>query len=249
VQTILAALPPRIDGTRVNIGFPTKESEISSLQAVVSRASEAAMESTRRNQRMNQFKQLAIAVHNYADVNKHLPPAAIFDKDGRPLLSWRVAILPYIEQSDLYKQFHLDEPWDSPHNRTLIEKMPALYADPDPKLASLAGEGETTYQVPVGPETIFHDKVGTTFRDITDGTSKTILIVEVEPLRAVVWTKPEDWDVDLQNPRRGVARSDRSNFAAAFADGHVEIISPDKIDDATLRAMLTRSGREVILQP
>ena len=76
--------------------------------------------------------------------NKHFPPAAICDKDGRPLLSWRVAILPYIDQEDLYKQFHLDEPWDSPHNRSLIEKMPGTYMDLGPKADQLNHEGKTT---------------------------------------------------------------------------------------------------------
>jgi hypothetical protein len=249
LQTILGAVTPRVDGTRVTIGFPTQEAEITALQNLVARASDAAMESSRRNQRFNRFKQLAIAMHNYHDVNKHFPPASICDEDGRPLLSWRVAILPYIDQSELYKQFRLDEPWDSPHNRALIERMPAEYADPDPKFAPLAREGKTTFQVPVSPETVFHDNDGTTIREIIDGTSKTVLVVEVEPLRAAVWTKPEDWEVDLRYPRRGVERTDRTNFAAAFADGHVQTIALDKIDDATLRAILTRSGREVIPQP
>jgi hypothetical protein len=64
----------------------------------------------------NQMKQLGLALHNYAAANGHLPPAVSRGPDGKPLLSWRVAILPYLEEEQLYKQFHQDEPWDSPHN-------------------------------------------------------------------------------------------------------------------------------------
>ncbi len=149
---------------------------------------------------------------------------------------------------ELYKQFHLDEPWDSPHNRPLVEKMPAVYADPDPKLTQLAGEGKTTFQVPVGPETIFYHNEGTTIREISDGTSKTIALVEVTPQRAVVWTKPEDWEVDLAHPRQGVERTDRDFFLAAWCDGSVQSV-PTSIDEKKLRALLTRAGGEVIDHP
>jgi hypothetical protein len=121
--------------------------------------------------------------------------------------------------------------------------MPAIYADPDPKLRQLAREGKTTYQVPVGPETAFHDHLGTAYRDVKDGTAHTILLVEVEPVRAAVWTKPADWEVDMQSPRGGVERTDRPFFTAGFADGHVTAIPVDA-DAAKLRAGLTRAGGE-----
>jgi hypothetical protein len=192
---------------------------------------------------------MTIAMLNYHDTQKHLPASAeIRNKVGKPLLSWRVAILPYLEESDLYKQFHLDEPWDSPHNRTLISKMPSVFADPDPKLKELTRAGKTTYQVPVAPETVFYSSEGTSYREITDGTSKTVLIVEVEPSRAVEWTKPQDWEVDMQNPLEGVARDDRKVFTAGFADGHVQAMAVDA-DPAKLRGLLTRSGQEVFDGP
>jgi hypothetical protein len=250
VEALVAALPPKIEGHRVTLEFPSQPAEVAALRSMASQASDAALESSRRAQRIRQFKQLALAMHNYHDVNKHFPAsAAICDDDGKPLLSWRVAVLPYLDQAELYKQFHLDEPWDSPHNRKLVESMPAIFADPDPKLRQLAREGKTTYQVPVGADTIFHTDRGTKFREIIDGTSKTILIVEVEPARAVVWTKPEDWAIDLQNPRQGLQRDDRPYFTAAFADGSVQIIDATQIDEPLLRALFTRAGREVIDRP
>jgi hypothetical protein len=248
-QRLVDSLPAKVEGTRAVVELPTDENQIAKLRSMLAEAIDKSMESSRRKQRMNQFKQLALAIHNYADVNKHLPPAAICDKNGQPLLSWRVAVLPFIEEGDLYSQFHLDEPWDSPHNRSLIARMPELFADPDPKLKQLAKSGKTTYQVPVGPETIFFNNEGGKFKEITDGTANTIMIVEVDPAHAVEWTKPADWEVDLENPRRGVGRADRSHFAAAFADGHVEIITPQRADDKLLRAQLTRAGGEPMDRP
>jgi hypothetical protein len=156
-----------------------------------------------------------------------------------------VAILPYLDQGELYKQFHLDEPWDSPHNRTLIEKMPGAYMDVRSTADQLNREGKTTFQVPVGSETSFHDKNGAPLRDVVDGTAQTIAVVEVEPRRAVVWTKPEDFEVDLSHPRNGLERSDRSHIASGFLDGHVLIIDLAKTSNAKLRAFFTRAGREV----
>jgi hypothetical protein len=248
LSTVIDYLAPRVDGTRVVVTLPADETQMAKLGGLVSEAGEAAMESAYRQQRMRQFKQLALAMHTYADKNKHLPPAAICDENGNPLLSWRVAILPHVEESKLYKQFHLDEPWDSPHNRELIDQMPEVYADPSPKNRGLAGDGKTTYVVPTGPGTVFDRPEGTTFKEITDGASKTVMIVEVPPERAVTWTKPDDWDVDLEHPLKGVERQDRDYITAAWCDGRGSLI-PTDIDPAKFRTILTRAGEEVVDWP
>src|SRR5207249_2796575 len=80
----------------------------------------------RRTVSQNNLKQIGLAMHNYHDTYRHFPPQALTDKNGKPLLSWRVAVLPFIEQDNLYRQFKLDEPWDSEHNRKLLERMPKL---------------------------------------------------------------------------------------------------------------------------
>jgi hypothetical protein len=247
-QLLVKTLPAKVEGKRVVIGMPTDEDRLANLRAMFSAAADASMESANHRERMDRFKQIALAMHNYYDVHKCLPPAAVRDKDGKPLLSWRVAILPYIEQNDLYKQFHLDEPWDSPHNRSLIEKMPGTYMDLGPKADQLNHDGKTTFQVPVGPQTVFYKNEGTKFSEITDGTSATILLVEVEPRRAVIWSKPEDWEADLEHPRRGVERNDRNQFVAAWCDGSVQYVSTD-VDEKKLRSRLTRAGRETVDWP
>jgi RNA polymerase sigma factor (sigma-70 family) len=82
-----------------------------------------------RARSMNNLKQILLAMHNYHDANGNMPHD-ITDKDGKPMLSWRVAILPYIEQDNLFKQFKLDEPWDSDHNKKLLALMPSTYRTP-----------------------------------------------------------------------------------------------------------------------
>ena len=98
------------------------------------------------------YHQIAIAMHAYHDVVGHFPSAAICSRDGKPLLSWRVAILPYLEEAKLYKQFKLDEPWDGEHNKKLLSPMPVLYTQPG---VTPAGSTDTHYRVFVGPEAPF----------------------------------------------------------------------------------------------
>jgi hypothetical protein len=196
-----------------------------------------------RRQSTNNIKQLALAMHNHHAQYNGFPPPASLDKQNRPLLSWRVHLLPYLEQGPLYQQFHLDEPWDSEHNKKLIAQMPAIFQS-SPNRA-LHREGKTTYVVPVGPATIFPGGQGTKVTDITDGTSNTLLILDVDDDHAVIWTKPDDWSFNPAKPLQGLGGRYKTSFLTAFADGSVRFIST-KIDAKTLEALLTRSGGEVI---
>jgi len=95
---------------------------------------------------------------------------------------------------------------------------------------------------------MFHNDEGATFKGVTDGTAQTIMIIGVDPSRAVEWTKPADWNVDLASPRDGLGEDRRDNTVAAFADGHVEVISLSKSDAGAqrLRAELTRAAKDVV---
>ncbi len=183
----------------------------------------------------NNLKQMALAMHNYLATYNTFPAHAIYSKDGKPLLSWRVAILPYIEEDQLYKQFHLDEPWDSEHNKPLMEKMPKVFGDKGT---------ETHYQVFVGKGAAFEGKEGTRIQDFTDGTSNTILIVEGPD--TVPWSKPADYVFDAEKPLPKLGGKPREKgFLAALADGSVRMIS-NKIEEKWLKAFITRNGGEVI---
>ena len=190
------------------------------------------------------MKRLGIAIHNYHDTYNRFPPAYSTDKDGKPLLSWRVLVLPYVEQQTLYEQFHLDEPWDSEHNKTLIAKMPTAFRSPNSK----AEPGKTNYLGVSGQQGIFpgQDKIG--FRDVMDGTSNTVMIVESSDTSAVIWTKPDDYVPDAKDPKKGLLGLWKGGFNAGFADGSVRFLN-ETIDDDTLRALFTRNGGERIDRP
>jgi len=199
-----------------------------------------------RNQCTNNLKQIGLAMHNYHDRHGSFPPAYTVDKAGKPLLSWRVLILPYLEQDALYKEFHLDEPWDSPHNRTLIDRMPVTYRCPSSS-AKRADAGKTTYLTPRGKSTIFPGSEGIKIQKITDGTSNTVFVVDASNDRAVVWTKPDDWDVDPALDLKGIFGHHPGGTSFSFADGSVHFIK-DSVDPKVMEKLLTRDGGEVIGQ-
>jgi prepilin-type processing-associated H-X9-DG protein len=199
---------------------------------------------TTRVQCVNNLKQIGLAMHNYMSVHHTFPPAFSVDKAGKPLLSWRVLILPFLEQEALYNEFHLDEPWDSPHNKALIEKMPALYSCPS-ELTPKPEAGKTTYVTPRGERTIFPGAVGVKLKEVVDGTATTILTMDVPASEAVVWTKPDDWSVPgTVDPRSLVGRHpDGTN--CGFGDGSVHFLSKT-IAPAVLKALFTRNGGETV---
>jgi hypothetical protein len=162
-------------------------------------------------------------------------------KDAKALLSWRVALLPYLGEDNLYKQFKLDEPWDGPHNKKLLERMPKVYAAPGVKTR----EPYTTfYQVFVGGGAIFEKHQAARFpASIPDGTSITILIVESGT--AVPWTKPEDLHYAPDEPLPELGGLFPNIFNAAFADGAVYALLK-KADPDILRAAITCAGGEVV---
>jgi hypothetical protein len=190
---------------------------------------------------MNNLKLMSLAMHNYHDANGKFPPVANLSKDGKPLLSWRVHILPYVEQQALYQQFHLDEPWDSEHNLKLAKILPKVYVHPaHPRLAV---DGKTVYVAPVGPKTIFSQKEGTKMSEITDGTSNTLMMVEVDPANAVIWTKPDDWQVNDKEPGKGLLDGGKKTFTAALVDGSVRVFPAD-IEKSDLRRLFQMNDGE-----
>ena len=232
-------LLPEVKDNRLVLSLDGERTTMFSM--LVQSAWKRSLGVSQRNLSMNNLKQLSLGMLNYEDKNKHLPDRAIRDKDGKPLLSSRVAILPEIEEEALYKEFHLDEPWDSEHNRKLIDRMPEGLKSPD---TWNQHPGKTRYLVPVGEKLAFPPDRGVALKEFTDGTSRTIMIVEAAPESAVIWTKPDDIEIDQQNPARGLGTGDQL-INAGFGDGHAEAIS-STLKPATFWAMFTRNGGEKI---
>ena len=265
---------------------------------------EAARAAGKRSQAANNLKQIMLGLHNYADVHDgSFPPAVIYGKDGKGKVphSWRVELLPYLDQAALYEAYHFDEPWDSDANKKILAKMPAVFRNPgdDPTSTNsayyvLVGKLiEGRRAVPAGGEaapagggsapapggtpaatpddrskpappraenavggtpsggfvvegdlqTIFSSKQGVSFSEVHDGLSNTIAIVEAK--RDIPWTNPEDIAYDPEKKLPELGGFFEGFFNVGIADGSVRFLSV-KIDEKTLRALISPRGYEVI---
>jgi hypothetical protein len=213
------------------------------------------------------IKQLGLAILSYEARVGRFPPAIVHGPDGKPWHSWRVLILPFLDEQKLFKQYRLDEPWDSPNNKQLIEKMPDVFHDP------VYGDSKdhfTNYAAVSGQATIFPvenarfdgtandllanlSKFGVSIGQISDGTSKTLLLGPVGPERKIPWTKPEDVVCTDKLPPLGQLGSFAMPFKVghgtagvfAFADDHVLAIRSEmKMDD--FLKLTTRAGDELV---
>ena len=223
-----------------------------------------AADQARLAQSFNNLKQIGLALHNFHDVYRHFPPAVIVGPDNKPWHSWRVLILPFVDQAPLYNQYRFDEPWDGPNNKKLVDKLPPVYSDP------VYGENREcfTHYVAITGDDMAFTSEGTDFdgknvgpaigggrgiAQFTDGTSNTLVVGPVGPDRKIPWMKPEDVAVDDKFPGLGM----KGGFAAPYklekgnvspfilADGAVRGIL-DTIDGKTLHALLTLDGGEIV---
>ena len=193
------------------------------------------------------LKQLGLALHNYHNDHGHFPPAVVKDKDGAPLYSWRVLLLPYLDQGNLYEQFRRDEPWDSPHNMALVKYMPSEFGCPAKGRASTY---VTQYVAITGDETLWPPDKQTKRAQIKDGLSRTLALVEW-PESDIVWSQPRDlpmveikrwWQVSPQTATRKTQH--RQGVSTLKADGSVGFVQPTQLSAPALRAILTRAGGE-----
>jgi RNA polymerase sigma factor (sigma-70 family) len=191
-------------------------------------------------QSQNNLKAIGIALHNHHDAYKHFPSPAIYDQNGKPLLSWRVALLPFIDGgAALYNRFKLDEPWDSAHNLRLAAEMPAVYASVLPTKQ----KNVTYYQAFVGAGALFEPRKNSTFVDVLDGTTNTLAVVEAaEP---VIWTKPEDLPFVPDQALPKLGGQFPGYFNALCADGSIQLLGVDG-DAEMLRRVIQRDDGQPV---
>lgn len=214
------------------------------LVALLLPAIQSAREAARRSVSLNTVRQIELGLFQYETENGHLPAYASFDAKGNPLLSWRVHVLPFLDEQALYEEFHLDEPWDSPHNSKLIPRMPAFYRSPVSKLP--AEQGKAGYLGVLGKECAFTgQKEGLKMSAVGDGLSNTVNLVQVSDDAAEVWTRPADWKMAPENLKQGLGGVHVGGWVVGFMDGSCRFMSND-IDDALWAALLTTSGNESI---
>jgi hypothetical protein len=208
------------------------------LIALLLPAVQAAREAARRTQSMNNLKQIVLAMHNYHDVYKEFPPAVVKDANGQPLYSGRVLLLPFMEQQALFSQWQQDKAWNSPENQGLSNLMIPVFHDP----SSQAAPGMTDYVFVTGPGSVFNGQGPVKLQDITDGTSNTLVFIEVKGMN-VNWAEPRDWDF-TQQPWPIPGNHPNGNLAA-FADGSVRFISK-QTPPQEVQKMTTRAGGEAV---
>lgn len=184
-----------------------------------------------------------MALQQYHDAFGCFPPAYVADENARPMHSWRVLILPFVDQQELYKRYRFDEPWDGPNNRKLHDVIVPLYSCPsEPKRGSA-----TSYVVVTGPETAWRGGTSLSLGDIRDGTSQTISVAEVAS-GSVHWMEPRDLEfdrmsftIDSSDKAVGLESHHPGGANVLMADGSVHWLAA-KTARRSLRALLTASG-------
>ncbi len=215
------------------------------VMAILLPAIHAAREAARRTQSMNNLKQVGLAITNYQSTYGSFPPPVILGPDGKTPHSWRVAVLPFIDKQELYERYRLDEPWDSADNVKLLDEMPSIFRSPSDREESQSA----SYFALTGKETVLgtsqpksHDK-GTRVKEIRDGLSKTIMLVEAK--NEVPWTKPVDIEIVAEQPLPDLGGWHPNIFLASFADVAIRIFTKDAEKD-TIRKLTTKAGGESV---
>jgi type II secretory pathway pseudopilin PulG len=202
-------------------------------------AVQAAREAARRSQSSNNLKQIGLALHMYHDQYKTFPPAVVTDANGKPLYSGRVLLLPYLEQQNLYEAFNKDEPWNSDNNLPLTQTPIKTFMDPS---STDNKPGKTDYLFVTGQGTIFEAGQYTSMGAITDGTSNTMVLVEVKSA-GINWAEPRDHDMSAATPLP--PGNHPGGNIVVLADGSVRFISKN-INPQMLRQLSTKNGGEPV---
>jgi hypothetical protein len=214
-----------------------------------------AQKAARRSVCQGHLKQIVVALHYYHEQYGCFPPAVVRDKSGQPMHSWRVLLLPYMEQQPLYASYRFDEPWDGPNNKKLhLVDMP-YYACPEQPGRGSNPITDTSYVVVVGPRTAFPEDRCVALSDITDDQGNTLLVVEVAG-SGIHWMEPRDLHVTQIarqiNPPRGQGVSSRHPPGGAnvvMADGTVKFLDAKSLTADQIEAMVTIAGGETVAVP
>jgi hypothetical protein len=214
------------------------------LLATILPLTQATSRSRASMQESNNLKQITIAMHNFESTYRVLPPRMSVAEDGTPLLSWRVHLLPYLNEQALYDQFHLDEPWDSPHNIQLVEKIPFPYRSLE---YTDLKPGHTCLVQPLSVGSLWsgNEQKLLKFGDIHDGTSNTLAFVIAPKQNAVPWSKPEDLTIDPASPIESLF-GDRQQTLFSLLDSSVQTLNRSEATAQRIMAALTHQGGEAL---
>ncbi|MEX0703302.1 MAG: DUF1559 domain-containing protein [Planctomycetales bacterium] len=248
----VAAISVAQDGPRVVLELKRPEGLDEFVKAKSTAAILALRDRARQANHKSNIRQVAIAMHNYYEVYKWLPPQAPnHRKEAVRQTSYRVYLCQFLDEEALYREYRFEEPWESEHNKQFLARMPAVFADPAKPDAT---DGKTRIVVVTGPGTAFESYYregqdlarGTRFQDITDGLHNTIMAVVVPEEKAVPWTKPEDFVFDPKEPFKGLGgKMPAEGLLVVACDTRVHLLPPDTTPEM-FSALCTRSGGELV---
>ena len=223
---------------------------IAVLTALLLPAVQQASSGGRRDQCKDHLKHIGMALYLYHEDYGSFPPAYIADKNGRPMHSWRVLILPYLGQQQIYDEYRFDEPWDGPHNFKLADRIINEFnCRGNNRGIALPATPMTSYVAVVGQDTAWPGETPAKLVDFADGTDHTLLVVETNNSR-IHWMAPRDLQMSQIDPTINSKSSPgissiHGGAQALFADGHMEFLS-NSLPASTIQALLTRSGGEFV---
>lgn len=245
VSELLDSATVTVEEQEVTLNIPKLENAAATFEALSKEMTALAgiwRQSVQERQELSRqmaIKQMVLAMHTFHDVHNGLPMWNGQGEDQPKGLSWRVHLLPYMGLDELYSQFHLDEPWDSEHNKTLIEKMPDIF-----RTGGVDAPGSTSYHVFLGDQTPVGGKSPQSMRNITDGTSNTLLIVKAGADKADIWTKPGGLEYVAEDPLKCMGNVGKK-ILVAMCDGSTRLID-STISSETFRRLIEHADGEII---
>lgn len=242
IRGLVSQIKPLVEKDRASVSLSGGNSMIGTLLVSALQQATAMVESESQRKAM---RQLLLGALNYESVYKKLP-ANITNKDGKKLLSWRVALLPFLGEVELYNLFAKDESWDSPHNRQLLERIPSVYRSYTPGLFSSKDltVGHTTFLAPQGEGTVLGDARNVLLEEIIDGLSNTVIVVRGNQDRAVPWTAPDDYPID--NGVEGLAKTG-NGIMVGLCDGSIFTITKKLTKEEWKNLFLRNDGKAISL--
>ena len=204
-------------------------------------ATRSARPAARRNQCINNLKNIGLALHNYHDVHGEFPPAYTVDEAGKPLHSWRTLLLPFLEEQALYDSIDLTKPWDDPVNAKAFQTVVHIYCCPE----LWPQANQTGYLAIVTDDSCLRPERSLKKSEITDGTNKTMIVIEMPLDQTVPWMAPQDASEEMVMQLKEA--DDLPHYGATnslFADCHVVSLVPNSILKETLSGSLTATGNE-----
>jgi beta-lactamase regulating signal transducer with metallopeptidase domain len=229
----------RIDAAgKLNAAFSAKFAEATKALIDRNREELQARDKADEQAHIEKLGRLAKALNAYHDEHGHYPPAAVVGPDGKTVHSWRVELLPYLGEQELFESYRLDEPWDGEHNKPLVEKTPSIYAT-----SFWSDKGDADYFVVTGEGTLFDADQPGRRESVADAPGETILLLQSR--QKVAWTKPVDIETTADHDSVRPFRGHGKGFYAAFADGTVKFVSK-ATSAASVRAMFTKAGGDEV---